>query len=106
LGHGQPLDEIILELPSIRLCEILEVVGQFAILLLELAEFLEFFEPLTTTFERAPDRRQAGCETALEHGESQSDIAVFSGFRTLEVVLHVLGHGIVETEFLWRELIR
>ena len=51
LGHRQPLDEIILELPSIGLGEIIEVIGQFAIFLFELAEFLEVFEPLTTTFE-------------------------------------------------------
>ena len=40
LGHREPLDEIVLELPAFGFGQIVQVFGKFAIFLLELAEFL------------------------------------------------------------------
>ena len=105
LGHGQPLDEIILELPSIRLGEIIEVVGQFAIFLFELTEFLEFFEPLTTTFERARDRRQARSRRCWSTVRARPTLR-FSAASACWKLCARLCHGIVEPKFLGRELVR
>jgi hypothetical protein len=104
LGHRQAFDDIILEFPAFGFGQVIEVIRQFAIFLLELAELLEVFEPFAAAFQRRANSGQAGCEAALKHGERQADIAILGGFGSLEIVLHVFGNGVVQLEFFGGEL--
>ena len=45
LGHREPLDDVILEVPTLGFRQIVQILGKFAKLLLELAEFAEIAEP-------------------------------------------------------------
>ena len=96
LGHREPLNEVVLELPALGFGQIVQVFGQFAKFLLELAELLQVSEPLEAAFQRQADGGQAGGQAALQDGQSQADVAVLGGLRALKVVLHVIGDGLVQ----------
>ena len=105
LGHREPLHEVIFELPAFRFGEVVEVFGQFAVFLLELAELVQVLQPFTPSFERQSDRCHTGGQPTLQYGQRQTDVAVLGRFGPLEVVLHVCRDGVVERQFLGRELV-
>ena len=103
LGHREPFDHFVLELPAVGLGQVVQVFGNLAIFLLDLAQFAKVAEPFQATFQRHADCGKAGCKAALKHGQGQADVAVFGGHRPLEVVLDVLGDGIVQVQFVLAE---